>query len=232
MSKSKKNTVDPETMIKQYGTDAVRWFILSDSPPEKDIQWSDTGVFSSNKFLQKIWNLNQTILNRVDAKKNDGEKKIFEEKINLYVYKIDNAINNFQFNVAIAQFYEVYRYFNESIKSKISTKVLTDNIIKIMKLMIPFTPHLAHECLSNLNCKEVNKWPKINEKVLKNIKINMVIQVNGKTRDVLSIKKDLNQTEIDKLIMKSSKANKHLVNKKIIKTIFIKNKIINYIINN
>jgi len=232
MSKSKKNTVDPETMIKQYGADAVRWFILSDSPPEKDIQWSDTGVFSSNKFLQKIWNLNQTILNRVDAKKNDNEKKIFEEKINLYVYKIDNAINNFQFNVAIAQFYEVYRYFNESIKLKISKKVLTDNIIKIMKLMIPFTPHLAHECLSNLNCKEGNKWPKINEKVLENIKINMVIQVNGKTRDVLNVEKNLKQAEIDKLIMKSSKANKHLVNKKIIKTIFIKNKIINYIINN
>ena len=101
-----------------------------------------------------------------------------------------------------------------------------------MKLMIPFTPHLAHECLSNLNCKDTNEWPKINEKVLKNIKINMVVQINGKTRDVLNIKKDLNQTEINKLILKSSKANKHLVNKKIIKTIFIKNKIINYIINN
>ena len=230
MSKSKKNTVDPETMIKQYGADSVRWFILSDSPPEKDIQWSDTGVFSSNKFLQKIWNLNHTILNRVDSQKNDDNKKIFEEKINLYVYKIDNAINNFQFNVAIAQFYEVYRYFNESIKLKISTKVLTDNIIKIMKLMIPFTPHLAHECLSNLNCKETNKWPKINEKILENVKINMVIQVNGKTRDVLNVEKNINQKEIDKLIMKSSKVKKYLVNKKIIKTIFIKNKIINYII--
>jgi len=230
MSKSKKNTVDPETMIKQYGADAVRWFILSDSPPEKDVQWSDTGVFSSNKFLQKMWNLNQTILNRVDAAENDDEKKIFEEKINLYIYKIDNAINNFQFNVAVAQFYEIYRYFNESIKLKIRTKILTDNIIKIMKLMIPFTPHLAYECLSNLSCKEVNKWPKINEKVLENIKINMVIQVNGKTRDVLDIKKDLKETEINKLIMKSSKANKYLINKKIIKTIFVKNKIINYIV--
>ncbi len=232
MSKSKKNTVDPETMIKQYGADSVRWFILSDSPPEKDIQWSDTGVFSSNKFLQKIWNLNQTILKRTNTKKdNDKEKKIFEEKINLYVYKIDNAINNFQFNVAIAQFYEVYRYYNETIKLEISTKVLRDNIIKIMKLMIPFTPHLAHECLSNLNCKEADKWPKINEKVLERIKINMVVQVNGKTRDVLAIKKDLSQKELDQLIKKSSKANKHLMNKKIIKTIFIKNKIINYIIN-
>ena len=100
-----------------------------------------------------------------------------------------------------------------------------------MKLMIPFTPHLAHECLSNLNCKEVTKWPKISKKILENIKINMVIQVNGKTRDVLNIRKELSEIEINKLVMKSSKANKHLMNKKIIKTIFIKNKIINYIIN-
>ena len=68
MSKSKKNTIDPETMIKKYGADSVRWFILSDSPPEKDIQWSDTGVASSNKFLQKIWNLNNIIL--IEKKKN------------------------------------------------------------------------------------------------------------------------------------------------------------------
>ena len=230
MSKSKKNTVDPETMIKQYGADSVRWFILSDSPPEKDIQWSDTGVLSSNKFLQKIWNLNQTILSMSEDKKNEEREKVFEEKINLYVHKIDSAINNFQFNVAIAQFYEVYRFFNDFVKFQISKNILTNNIIKIMKLMIPFTPHLAQECLSNFNIKEKNKWPKIDEKILENVKINMVVQVNGKTRDVLNIKKNLNKAEINELIIKSSKANKHLVNKKIIKTIFIKDKIINYII--
>ena len=68
MSKSKKNTVDPETIIKQYGADAIRWFILSDSPPEKDIQWSDVGVISASKFLQKIWNLNQNVLNKKETK--------------------------------------------------------------------------------------------------------------------------------------------------------------------
>ena len=69
MSKSKKNTVDPETMIKQYGADAVRWFILSDSPPEKDVQWSDTGVASAHKFLQRIWDLNYLIFNKAKNKK-------------------------------------------------------------------------------------------------------------------------------------------------------------------
>ncbi len=232
MSKSKKNTIDPETMIKQYGADAVRWFILSDSPPEKDVQWSDSGVASSSKFLQKIFNLNHTILKKKEIKSNSKDDKQFTDKIDLFILKIDNSINNFQFNVAIAQFYEVYNYFNQSIKLKISKKVLTENMIKIMKLMIPFTPHIAHELLKNLKCKNVNKWPIINRKVLEKIEINLVVQVNGKTRDVIAIKKDLSELKINKLIKESSKANKYLLDKKILKTIFVKNKIINYIIAN
>jgi leucyl-tRNA synthetase len=231
MSKSKKNTIDPETMIKQYGADAVRWFILSDSPPEKDVQWSDAGVVSSSKFLQKIWNLNQSIIKKIDTKNNKNEDKKFEERIDLHALKIDNSISNFQFNVAIAQFYQIYKYINESINLSISKKTLTANIIKIMKLMIPFTPHLANECLLNLNCKEVDIWPKMNEKVLTNQQINMVIQINGKTRDVLKIKNDLTEKDINKLVTSISKAKKYLVDSKIIKTIFVKNKILNYIVN-
>ena len=111
MSKSKKNTIDPETMIKQYGADAVRWFILSDSPPEKDVQWSNTGVSSANKFLQKIWNLNQSILNRKDMKTDTKIEKKFNLEINNYLSKIDNTLKNFRFNVSIAHFYEVYNLF-------------------------------------------------------------------------------------------------------------------------
>ena len=234
MSKSKKNTVDPETMIKQYGADSVRWFMLSDSPPEKDVQWSDAGVVSSSKFLQKIWNLNQSVLDRNKTKIKEDEKiqKSFENKIDLSVYKIDSAINNFQFNVAIAQFYEIYRYFNDSMKLGINNSIFIKNITKIMKLMIPFTPHLAYECLTNLNCKEIDQWPKINEKIIENSEVKMVIQINGKTREVLAIKRNLEKDDVTKLVKKSLKANKYIMNKKILRTIFVKNKIINYIVNN
>ena len=233
MSKSKRNTIDPEIMIKQYGADSVRWFILSDSPPEKDVQWSDTGVISANKFLQRIWNLNQTILKKENNKNYDYEQgKKFEEQINLFIYKIDNTIRNFQFNVAIANFYEVYRYFNESLKLKVSKTILLSNIIKIMKLMIPLTPHLAYECLTNLNCREINDWPEINSSFLDKIKIALVVQVNGKTRDVIKVNKNLEEKEVNKLITNTSKAYKHLTDKKVKKTIFVKNKIINYIVEN
>ena len=232
MSKSKKNTVDPETMIKNYGADSVRWFMLSDSPPEKDVQWSDNGVVSSNKFLQKIWNLNQSILNKTETKVDEEKQKSFENKIDLSVYKIDNAINNFQFNVAIAQFYEIYRYFSDSMKLEINNKTFISNMIKIMKLMIPFTPHIAYECLANLNCKEFDQWPQINKKIIENSETKMVVQVNGKTRDVLNIDRNLEESEVNILVKKSTKANKHILDKKIVRTIFVKNKIINYIIKN
>ena len=104
MSKSKKNTIDPEEMIEKYGADSVRWFILSDSPPEKDIQWSDTGVAASSKFLQKIWNLNQVIMSNKSKSTNSADEETFVEKIDLYILKITDLINNFQFNVAVAQF--------------------------------------------------------------------------------------------------------------------------------
>ena len=101
-----------------------------------------------------------------------------------------------------------------------------------MKLMIPFTPHLAYECLTNLNCKELNKWPKVDEKTVESSEIKMVVQINGRTRDVLNVNRNLEEAEVASLVNKSLKANKYVKNKKILKTIFIKNKIINYIIKN
>ena len=98
--------------------------------------------------------------------------------------------------------------------------------------MIPFTPHLAYECLTNLNCKDFNKWPIIDQKSIKNTEIKMVVQINGKTRDVLSIKRNLDEIEVTKLVKKTAKANKYIVNKKILRTIFVKDKIINYIVKN
>ena len=228
MSKSKKNTIDPEVMIKKYGADAVRWFILSDSPPEKDIQWSDVGVISSNKFLQKIWNLNQLITNRKEKKIEDTINKKFNSEIESLIARIDSSITEFKFNVSIALFYETYKVFNNYLSGNISNKLLTDNMIKVMKLMMPFVPHIANECLDLHNCKNKNEWPKV-EKNLQN-EIKFAVQINGKTRDILTIKKDLEKDYIMQSLINGSKAFKFIKDKKVLKTIFVKNKIINYIV--
>ena len=227
MSKSKKNTIDPEVMIKNMGQ------ILSDGlfyqiAHGKDIQWSDAGVVSSHKFLQKIWNLNTIIINRLEKNVNDKLVEKFQSEIDNLINKIDNSIGDFRFNVSIAHFYEAYNLFNKNINSELSNKCLQNNIIKIMKLLLPFTPHLASECLEFLNCKTVNKWPEIKKNLKEEIKF--AIQVNGKTRDIISVQKNTSENQINKVVLDNSKAKKYLENKRIIKTIFVKDKIINYII--
>ncbi len=228
MSKSKKNTVDPETMINQYGADSVRWFILSDSPPDKDILWSDTGVSSASKFLQKLWDLNNLILFRKEKMIDKEVQNKFLAKLNNYSFKIDKSINNFRFNVTIANFYEVYRYLKNNLDGKISNETYKKSITKIMKLMIPFIPHLAHECLELLGNKDLSDWPKIEKDGIE--EINLAVQINGKTRDVITVEKDISDNEVNEFIRNTSKAKKYLENQTVVKTIFVKNKIINYII--
>ncbi len=228
MSKSKKNTVDPETMINQYGADAVRWFILSDSPPEKDIQWSDIGVASANKFLQKIWDLNYSVKKRPSVNSDPEMDKNFTLSLNNFAFKIDQSIKQFRFNVSIALFYETYNFLKSQLNSKISNKVFIDNLIKFSQLMIPFTPHMAYECLELHGCKVFNNWPSIQKSELEEIKI--AVQINGKTRDTIIIEKDMDEKKLWDVIIKNPKINKFLKNSNIIKTIFVKNRIVNYII--
>ena len=228
MSKSKKNVIDPENMIQLYGADAVRWFILSDSPPEKDVQWSNQGVSAAYKFLQKIYNLNNIIINLVERKnKNDNELEI---KFNNYVLKITNLINNFQLNVVIANVYSVYSLFADYLDKDISNECLKKNLINFMKILIPFTPHLALECLEQLGAKEINKWPEINDELVVDEKIKIAIQINGKTREIMETKKDLDEKNVIIECKKIQKINDILQNKKIIKIIFVKNRIINYLV--
>jgi len=230
MSKSKKNTIDPESMIKEYGADAVRWFVLSDSPPDKDIQWSNQGIASSYKFLQKVWNLHQTILSRSETKKNKLLEDEFEKKINNYLFKITNLIENFQLNVVIASFYEIYNLFNSNLSKEISNNLLKINFIKVMKAMFPMTPHIAAECLNNFGVSELMEWPNIDKSILKTQKIKLPVQINGKTRSIIEISNNLDENAVKLIVKKDEKIKKYLVNNQIKKTIFVKNRIINFII--
>jgi leucyl-tRNA synthetase len=228
MSKSKKNVIDPEIMIKSYGADAVRWFILSDSPPEKDVQWSNQGVNAAYKFLQKLYNLTHIIINRKDPQINKSED--FEIKFNNYILKITNLIKNFQLNVVVANVYSVYSLFNSSINEEISNECLHKNLSKLMKILIPFTPYFAHECLEQLKAKDINIWPRADSELNLDEKIKIAIQINGKTKEIIELKKDLNEKNVINECKKIKKINDQLIKNKIQRTIFVKNRIINYLI--
>ena len=227
MSKSKKNVIDPENMIKAYGADAVRWFILSDSPPEKDVQWSNQGVNAAYKFLQKLYNLTHVVLNRKDNK--NIKKKEFDIKFNNHIFKITNLINNFQLNVVVANIYSIYNLFNTAINDQIDNETLKTNLSKLMKILIPFVPHLAYECLEQLGAKDTNTWP-ISDLALKTEeKIKIAIQINGRTKEIIEVKKDLEEEDIINECKKIKKIDDQLKLTKIQKTIFVKNRIINYL---
>jgi leucyl-tRNA synthetase len=237
MSKSKKNTVDPEEIIKSYGADAVRLFIVSDSPPEKDVQWSEDGIDASYKFIQKLWNLHKLILNKIkssnkNSDRNSNYSKEIIKQTNMTTKKITQNIEGFKYNVAIANFHDIYNYLFKTIKGEINSQILVDCYNDILILLTPFVPHFANECLEELSkiSKVKRNWPEFNEKYIFDDMVNIVIQLNGKKKDVIKSKNDASEAEILDLVHSNKKMQQLLENKIIIKKIFVPNKIINLII--
>ncbi len=229
MSKSKKNTIDPEKMIDSYGADAVRFFILSDSPPEKDVQWSDSGMASSFKYIQKFWQLNEKISEIIKKEKKESNDKI-DFFVNQAINKIDYALKNFRYNVIIAVFHELYTFFSKLIENKSNYSNLKEGYKKILIIMLPVIPHLANECLENNYEGEKWIWPTVDEKFIQSEKCNIVVQINGKKRSILLVEKNLDEKEILEKIENDRTLNKYFAEKKLFKTIYIKNRIINLIV--
>ena len=230
MSKSKKNIVDPEKIIKNYGADAARLFILSDSPPEKDVQWSDEGIASSYKFIQKLWGLNQKIIFEISKNHNSDTSENLEKYTNIYIKKMTDNLNSFNYNVLIASLHEMYTYLNKEINNEYTSKTLTINYNKILLTLLPIIPHFASECLE-LNKFTINqRWPDYDEKKLIDENVKIVVQINGKKRSVVEVKRNITEKALLANIENENKIKKYLNDKKILKVIFIKNKIINIII--
>ena len=230
MSKSKKNTIDPEKIISDFGADSVRLFILSDSPPEKDVQWSDEGIISSFKFLQKLWNLNSQILDEIQKDHKKDHDDLFNKMTNNFVDKVTNNLTKFTYNKIIANLHEMHSEISSILKNNYSSKTILNNYKKILICMIPVTPHFANECISKLSDKTQLKWPDVDKAMLLEENIKYVIQINGKKRGLIDASRDISEKELLDLMTKTEEINKYLNNKKIKKQIFVPNKLINIIL--
>ena len=231
MSKSKKNTIDPEKIIKDYGADSVRLFILSDSPPEKDVQWSDEGIKSSYKFIQKLWVLNQKFIEEIKKNHPSNLNNDLEKITNKFIKEITHNIENFSYNKIIANLYEVYNALNKIIFSKIEKQKLIENYKKILIVINPILPHFSSECIEMMNIKEKISWPKVDEIFLIEDNIKYIVQFNGKTRKIIETKKNISEETLITKIKEDKKLDDFLNNKNIQKKIFIPNKLINIITN-
>ncbi|MDA8851635.1 leucine--tRNA ligase [Candidatus Pelagibacter sp.] len=229
MSKSKKNTIDPKDIIKNYGADSVRLFILSDSPPEKDVLWSDQGMMASFKFVQKLWMLNFKISEKIKNNDVSSESENLTKFTNQLIYKITQNLEKFHYNVIVANFYEMHNFLSREIEKPMKKEILIENYKKILILMSPFIPHFTSECLSMLDQEEV-KWPTVLEEELIEEEINFVVQINGKKRSILRVKRDINKNEILNEIKSNIEIKKIIKDQQIQKTIFVPNRLINVII--
>ena len=230
MSKSKKNTIDPEKIIKNYGADAVRFFILSDSPPEKDIQWSDDGIVASHKFLQKLWGLHLKVLGEINKNHEEDCNKEFYKISNNFIDKISNNLSKFSYNKIIANFHEIYSEIFEIIENKYTSKTIIENYRKILICMMPVIPHFTNECLVQLSDQSNINWPDVDKNILKEKTISYVIQINGKKRGLILANRNISEDNLLTLMKDNPEINKYIKDKKLQKKIFIPNKLINIII--
>ena len=229
MSKSKKNTIDPENIIKSFGADSARLFILSDSPPEKDVQWSEEGISASFKFIQKLWNLHSKTMEEINK---DFPKDIDEELTkftNKFIKKISNNLDSFSYNIIIANLHEMYSFMIKEINKGYKSKTIKENYEKILTTMMPIIPHFSSECLNILSISDKVTWPTYDESQLEESTNIIVVQINGKKRGIIDTKKDTNEDDLIKLISNDEKITKHFDKNKIKKKIYIKNKLINII---
>jgi len=236
MSKSKKNTVDPEEMIKNYGADAVRFFILSDSPPEKDVQWSEQGMLAAYKFIQKFWLLHQNIKEKIFAKKNtlNSKKNSTEEELeeftNELIDKVTKNLESFQYNVLIANYHEIYNRLSKIKVNEISSKILLDNYLKILTILSPVAPHFSSECIDELKMKIEPDWPTVDKNVIQKKVSNIVIQINGKKRGIIICDINTDESKILEIIKSQKQYEIYIKDKTIKKTIYVKDRLINLII--
>ena len=230
MSKSKKNVIDPENIINNYGADAVRFFILSDSPPEKDVQWSDQGMLSAFKFVQKFWILHQKIKNISLQKEKGNEDLVLKKYTNQLINKITQNLNNFNYNVIIANMHETYNFLYKHFEENKNSNDLIDCYSKMLIIFSPVLPHLISECLSEIDYNDKNVWPKVEEKYLEKSEVSFVIQINGKKRLLINTEKDVSESNLLDMIKKEKLLDKYLINSKIKKIIFVKNRLMNILI--
>ncbi len=234
MSKSKKNIIDPDDIIKFYGSDAVRWFILSDSPPDRDIQWSDNGIQGAFKYIQKIWSTYE----KIKIYENKNEKEInnkLTKSTNLLIKEITDCIERFHINVAVAKLYVFLNYINEEIEKQTADKEeITEVYKKYLIIISAFIPYIANECWEKITGKQdiaSQEWPKIDESLLHKENFDIVVQINGKKRAIINA----TNNESEENILSKSLAIKNIqviLDKKIIaKKIFIKNKLLNIVTN-
>ena len=232
MSKSKGNTIDPDDIINKYGADTIRLFILFTAPPEQNLEWSDSAIEGGYKFLKRFWKLSYLICNSYDAPKDKDDKILIKHN-----ETIDKVSTDFfkrkSFNTAIAAVMEFFNSLSKSVdEQSISHESAKICISTMAKLLYPITPHICFAILSETKADKASnpEWPEKIEGIDAGQEVQIIVQINGKLRSRINTKFDLKKEEILKIALEDQKTKEYLAKSDILKTIYIPNKLINFVI--
>ena len=242
MSKSKNNTINPDDIIKKFGADTLRVFIIFAAPPDQNLEWSDSAIEGAHKFLKRLWALSYSVINKKnnesikeDKNENQLDSTTLKKKIHSTIKKVTSDIfERKSLNTAIAAMMEL---LNELIrfnsKCLYADNILVDGIKSLLKMLSPIAPHLTHKIWFEFNNKIPimnEEWPKRDASVLTDSKVEIIVQINGKLRSRVSV--DYNETEsvVTRKAYACENVTKYLSKGEAKKVIFIKNKLINFVI--
>ena len=226
MSKSKKNVVDPDDIVDQYGADAVRWFMLSDSPPERDLEWSEAGIEGCWRFVQRLWRLTSQVSGA------EGTDKTLDRKTHQIIAGVGADIEALAFNKAVAKIYDLANAIEKSVPSASRDAAIRT----IVLLSAPMVPHLAEEAWTHLGAHSGRgliadaSWPVVDPALLEEDEVTIAIQVRGKLRDTLTVAKGTPQTEMEALALASQKVQHAIDSADIKKIIVVPDRLVNIVL--
>ncbi|MBA3525551.1 MAG: class I tRNA ligase family protein, partial [Sphingomonas sp.] len=222
MSKSRRNTIDPEPIVDRYGADAVRWFMLSDSPPERDLEWSIGGIEGAARFVQRVWRLASA------NGEGEGDSEALQRKLHRTIAAVGEAIEGLQFNKAVAHLYELV----SAIEKAGPSPVRSEAVRALVQMIAPMAPHLAEECWEALGHEFLvadAQWPSFDPQLLVDDQVTLAIQVNGKLRDTLAAPRGLSREAAEALALASDKVQRQLDGAAPRKVIVVPDRLVNIV---
>ncbi|MEL6168795.1 MAG: leucine--tRNA ligase [Pseudomonadota bacterium] len=232
MSKSKKNVVDPARIIAEFGADTARWFVLSDSPPDRDVEWTASGAEAAFKHLGRVWNLCDRIgaMDPDGREEHPGEDTALLRAMHTCIHDVTMGIESFGFNAAIAK---LYGFTANISKSKAGHAAQREAIMTLAQLMAPMTPHLAEDIWAHQGGKGLvinAPWPTADETMMKSDNVTLPIQVNGKRRSEVTVSKEASNADIEALVLQDDAVQRALQGGAPKKLIVVPGRIVNVVV--
>jgi leucyl-tRNA synthetase len=231
MSKSKKNVVDPDTIIASYGADTARWFMLSDTPPERDIEWTDGGVDAAHRFVQRVWRLVHEAAARFDAA-GSGDGRALRKATHTAIREISNDIESLAFNRAVARLYEWANNLSRALAEDAPGSALRESVDAMIRCFAPMMPHLAEACwqvIGNTGFVAAASWPAVDAALLVEDEMTLPVQVNGKKRAEITVRKDLSAGAIEEAVLALDEVRRFLNGSPPRKVIVVPQRIVNVV---